>query len=219
MRPYVPSVRFVFESASCQIQACPVMTGLLAGAPGQALRVQDGEVLESPPAPVRTRIPKMIFGRGFPAGTMDGCAGSWRHDVPSCRQNRGAPAPRLALSMDIRYGLTVSGSCPARTIEMADRTSGSDRHLDREPPNRPVFGLGMRHWAAPDPPRNPDPPRRFAADRIMARSCITGHISEMPAAQTRQPRESNGTSGTSWRSPGSTRRCRSCRGRRRCRCG
>ena len=29
-RPNVPSVRFAFESA-CQIRACPVMTGLLAG--------------------------------------------------------------------------------------------------------------------------------------------------------------------------------------------
>jgi hypothetical protein len=32
---------------------------------------------------------------GFPAGTMGGCAGSCRHDVPSCRQNRGAAAPTL----------------------------------------------------------------------------------------------------------------------------
>jgi hypothetical protein len=48
---------------------------------------------------------------------MDGCAGYCRHDVPSCRQNRGASAPRLALFMDIRHDLTVSRSCPARTGE------------------------------------------------------------------------------------------------------
>jgi hypothetical protein len=34
---------------------------------------------------------------------------------------------------------------------MADRTSEPDGRLDREPPRRSVFGLGMRLWGAPDP--------------------------------------------------------------------
>ena len=41
---------------------------------------------------------------------------------------------------------------------MADRNSEPDRRLDRQPPRRSVFGLGMWHGNAPDPPRSPDPP-------------------------------------------------------------
>jgi len=33
------------------------------------------------------------FWPGFRAGTMDGCAGCCRHDVPSCRPDPGAAAP------------------------------------------------------------------------------------------------------------------------------
>jgi hypothetical protein len=121
------------------------------GAPGRALSGQDGGALRSSPVPARTRIPNIGSQRGFSAGTMDGYAGYCRHDVPSCRQNRVASAPRRALFMDIRYGLTVSGSCPARTGRAGDRTSEPDRRLDCEPTHRAdLFGLGMWLWDTPD---------------------------------------------------------------------
>jgi hypothetical protein len=86
-------------------------------APGRALRGQDSGVPDVSPAPARTRIPNTGSQWGFAAGTMGGCAGSCRHDVPSCRQNRGAAAPGRAPFMPIKYGLTVSGSRPARSSE------------------------------------------------------------------------------------------------------
>src|ERR1035438_75758 len=41
-----------------------------------------------------------------------------------------------------------------------------ERHrcLNGQPPRGPdIFGLGMRHWGAQDPPRNPNQPRSFKA--------------------------------------------------------
>ena len=52
------------------------------------------------------QIPSLQWG--FPAGTMGACAGRSRPDVPSCRQNPAAAAPRRALFMPIKCGLTVS---------------------------------------------------------------------------------------------------------------
>jgi hypothetical protein len=83
----------------------------------RTLRGQDGGALRSSPVPACTRIQIPAPNGGFPASTMDGYAGSCRHDVPSCRQNRGAAARGPALFADIRNGLTVSGSCPGRTGE------------------------------------------------------------------------------------------------------
>ena len=91
-------------------------------APGRAMRGQDGEVPDVSPVPACTRIPNTGSQRGFRVGTMDGCVGSCRHDVPSWRQNRGATAPGPALFVDIRYCLTASGTCPAQTGEGGDRT-------------------------------------------------------------------------------------------------
>ena len=83
---------------------------------------------------------------------MDGCAGSCRHNVPSCRQNRAAATPAPALFVDIGYGLTVSGSCPARPAGAGDRTWEPDRRLDGEPTHRAdLFGLGMWLWGPPHP--------------------------------------------------------------------
>src|SRR5580698_579050 len=52
-------------------------------------------------------FPVPILWRGFPAGTMDACAGRSRHDVPSCRQNPVAAGPGCAPFIPVGYGLTV----------------------------------------------------------------------------------------------------------------
>jgi hypothetical protein len=52
-------------------------------------------------------FPVPILWRGFPAGTMDACAGRSRHDVPSCRQDPAAAGPGCAPFIPAGYGLTV----------------------------------------------------------------------------------------------------------------
>jgi hypothetical protein len=112
--------------------------------------------LRTSSAPASTRIPNIGSQHGFPVGTMGGCAGSCRHDVPSCRQDPAAAAPGRARFMDIKCDSTVSDQVRPGRTRMTDRTSEPDRRLDREPPRGPVFKLGMRHGNAPDPPRSPD---------------------------------------------------------------
>ena len=150
---------------------------------GRALRGQDGGVPDFSPVPARTRIPNTGSQRGFSAGTMAGCAGSCRHDVPSCRQDPAAAAPGRARFMDIKCDSTVSDQVRPGRTRMTDRTSEPDRHLDREPPRGPVFKLGLRHGNAPDPPRSPD--HHDNRSRPLRSRCLRGPCDHCGAGQIR----------------------------------
>jgi hypothetical protein len=138
-----------------------------------------------------------------PAGTMARCAGPCRHGGPSCRPDRVAVTPGC---VPLRILVRFPGSRPARTSEAADRTSESDRRLDREPPRRPVSGLGMwqgttasgrsprgRPWRAGwrAPPTTPAPARSLIPDsRITWEYFGSREDSGYPDAQT-APRSPN----------------------------
>jgi hypothetical protein len=96
-------------------------------APGRVLCGRDGGFPVPHPYLLahEFQIPSLQWG--FPAGTMDACAGRSRHDVPSCRQNPAAAAPRRALFMPIKCGLTVSDHVrpgPARWLTEPQSPTG-----------------------------------------------------------------------------------------------
>ena len=126
------------------LEVDPVRGGALHphGASGRALRVQDAGSLSLTRTCTHTNSRYPSSGGDFQparwtpvpagAGTMCHLAGKIRP-----QQARMCPFYSCWLRLD------GSGSCPARTGEVADRISEPDRRLNREPPRRPVFRLGM----------------------------------------------------------------------------
>jgi len=130
--------------------------------PGSAADSVHGGLSHPHPVPAIGRCAGRWRGfRASPASSSTQIQNTWplmgissQHDGRLCRAPAGtmcrhagksgrAASPGASPFRDIKYSLTVPGSCPAWTSEVADRTSEPDRRLDREPPCRPVFGSGM----------------------------------------------------------------------------
>ena len=99
------------------------------------------------PAPARTQIPNIGSQRGdfqparwtvvpTPAGTMCHHAG----------KNPAAAASGHALFVGIKYGLTVSGSCPARTGDGAEPVSATEPGFTTGNRNGPCV---LQHHSGP----------------------------------------------------------------------
>ena len=187
MRPYVPQVRFAFESAR-RIRACPVMTGLLAG-PLTDAGASDHRLIVASMVSRRGRRSDWACGTGMDPSR---CGASSHRDHPGAsRPPRPDPAGCLALAMATRprakSTMPRGAGQPARRearlpsgiLFRAARQRGV-RHQDgghappRADPRRShvhhgfdgqlprgsdIFGLDVWHWGTPNQPRNPNPPR------------------------------------------------------------
>src|ERR1035438_9035860 len=72
-------------------------------------------------------------------------------------------------------------SVGSKAVKLAG--SESNRGFDCQPPSDPdLFTLGMWQWGAPNPPRNPNPPRSFSAACTTVRSRITARTTCGPGA-------------------------------------